>query len=428
MPLRRRHLGYAIAAAGLLIIVALTLLPTPEEAERAARTPVYCIVCGDLGTVDFLLNTLLFIPLGIGLALAGFSWRRAVVLAGVTTFAIELLQMKVIAGRDGSLGDILANTLGTGLGALLAAYWRGIAYPDALRARRMALAYALTLVWIWAGTAWALGPAFPQGARWFGAWAPDLANFENFPGRVLSGSVSGEALLPGRALDQQRLEDAVTARPYISFLTVLGAPPEDLAPIGLIVDEWQRNVLLIGQDKRDLMFGLRMRASIVKLRNPTALLTNGMAGHPGDTVDAGGALRNGAFELNSRNGDRLASLRLPLSASWGWSLITPWNPVLGDEVRSVTAFWIIGLLAILAYWCVLAGGPTLTILPATMLVLFGAIPYAAGFPAAHWSEWAAALVGLIFGGLAARAARRARLRSAPREYEVEPSLRMQGAP
>lgn len=410
MSRRQRQIGYRLAFAGLTLIAALTLLPQPEEAARAAATPITCILCGDLGSVDFLLNVLLFVPLGAGLLLAGFSLRRTVVLAGLLTGLIELLQMEVIAGRDASLGDVLANTLGGGLGAILAARWREILFPTEGRARRLALAYALGLVWIWAGTAWALGPALPQGVRWYGAWAPEFDNFERFAGTPLLVTAGGEPLLPGPALDQRRLDDAVTANPALAFRAVLAGPTRGLAPIGVIVDEWHRDVLFIGQDGGDLSFGLRMRAAIVKLRNPMAVLHGGLAGSAGDTVEADGALRDGAFELSAREGARLLSFRLPLSASWGWSLVTPWAAGYGREMYLLTALWVGGLVGALAYWSALSGRAGLFIVPMTVGGMLAVIPYAAGFPRAHWSEWVAALAGILLGSAAAAGQARERRR------------------
>ena len=407
----QRHLGYRIALAGFLFIAAMTLMPHREEITRVAVTPVTCVICGDLGGVDFFLNILLFVPLGMGLTLAGFSWRRALVLAVLTTFCIELLQMKVVPGRDASLGDVMANTLGGGLGALLAAHWRGIVLPAPDRARRLALAYAMVLGWVWAGTAWTLGPAYPQGVRWYGAWAAELDNFDRFPGKPLLVTAGGEPLLPGPALNQARLEDAVVARPSLGFQAVLGGPTMRLAPIGSIVDGVHRDVMRIGQAGEDLVFEVRMRATILKLRNPMAALPNGLAGAPGDTVEAEGALRDGAFELRSSRGGQTTSRRVPLSASWGWSLVAPWAPVLGVGAGFLTAFWIVGAIALLAYWGTLAGGAALSIPPVTALLLFGAIPWAAEFPPAGWSEWAAALAGILVGTLAARIASRTRART-----------------
>jgi len=410
MSRRQRQIGYRIAFAGLTLIAALTLLPEPEEAARAAATPVTCILCGDLGTVDFLLNVLLFIPLGAGLLLAGFSWRRTVVLAGILTCLIELLQMGVIAGRDASLGDVLANTLGGALGALLAAAWRGFVFPTERRARRLALAYALGLLWVWAGTAWALGPALPQGVRWYGAWAPEFDNFERFAGTPLLVTAGGEPLLPGPALDQRRLDDAVTANPSLAFRAVLAGPTRGLAPIGVIVDEWHRDVIFIGQDATDLSFGVRMRAAILKLRNPMAVLHRGLSASPGDTVEADGALRDGTFELSARDGGRLVTLRLPLSASWGWSLVTPWAAGYGQEMTLLTALWVGGLVGVLAYWSSLSGRAGLAIVPVTVAGMLAVVPYGAGFPPAHWSEWVAALAGILLGVAAAAGASRERQR------------------
>lgn len=418
MPSYQRRLGSWIATGGLAWIALLTLMPHPGAAARAASTPLTCILCGDAGGVDFFLNVVLFVPLGLGLRLAGFSWRRTVFLSALMTLGVELLQMKVVAGRDASLGDVVANTLGGGLGASVGVLWRRFATPDPARARRLALAYALGLGCVWLGTAWALGTALPRGARWFGAWAPELDNFDRFPGDPVLVSAGGEPLLPGGpAIDQARFQDAVTAQPSIAFRAVLSEQPRGLAPIGMVVDEWHRDVILIGQDRQDLAFRVSMRASLLKLNSPTAYLRNGMAGEPGDTVDAAGALRDGSFELRSRIKGREISRSLPLSASWGWTLITPWNSVLGEEVRFLTALWITGLIAVLAFWSALAGGASLVIPPITIALLLGAIPRAAGFPPAHSSEWLAALVGVLLGMLASRPALKARSRSADPEHD-----------
>jgi hypothetical protein len=407
MPRRQRRLGLRLAVAGLVLIGLLTLFPDPEATVRSAATPLDCIFCGDQGGVDFFLNILLFIPLGLGLALAGFSWRRALVLAGVLSCCIELLQMKAIAGRDASLGDIVSNTTGGAIGALIGSHWRRLVFASPREARRLAMAFALTLGWIWAGTAWAFGPTWPTDSRWYGQWAQDLGMFKPFLGRILTISAGGEPLLPGPAIDQGRIEDALAADPSLAFRAILGPRPTRLAPIGAIYDRRERQVILIGQDRQDLAFSVRLRATILKLQNPTINLKDGMAGQPGDTVEARGALDDGAYELSSRSGGRILSRRLPLSASWGWSLVTPWRAVLGEEVNGLTAVWITGLLALLTYWSALAGGTARAIVPGTTVLLLGGVPWAAGFPPAAPSEWLAALAGIGVGSFLAAMARSA---------------------
>jgi len=408
MPRLQRHIGTALALGSLLLIGLLTLIPDPVGAARAAETPLWCLVCGSLGGVDVLLNILLFVPLGIGLGLAGFSWRRALVLAGLLSCGIELLQMKVVAGRDASLGDVLTNSIGGGLGALLAAHWRRLVMPEPGFARRLTLEWALFLFAVWMGTAAALTPTWPLGTPWYGQWAPELGHLDTFPGRPLLITAGGEPLLPGRPIDQGRLEDAIVSSPSLAFRAVLGDAPDGLAPVAAIHDQWRREVILLGQKGDELQFRVRMRATSLRLRNPIAALPGGMAGAPGDTVDAEAALRNGAFELASRNGNVVKTRRIPLTASWGWTMLLPWNYALGPEVHFLTALWVAGLLAVLAHWAWLAGGAARIVPPVVAVVILGAIPRLAGLPPVHWSEWMAAGVGIALGLLAASGAGKAR--------------------
>ena len=169
--------------------------------------------------------------------------------------------------------------------------------------------------------------------------------------------------------------------------------------------------MLIGQDGEDLAFSIRMRATILKLRNPTISLKDGMPGELGDTVDAAGALHDGAFELSTRNGERLLVRHLPLSASWGWSLVLPWDYSFGPNEFLLTALWIAGLVGVLTYLSSLAGGAAVTLPPLTTLMLLALVPHAADLPPAHWSEWMAALAGICIGWAFAVAARSAMARN-----------------
>jgi len=399
MPRRQRLCGYFFVAAGLVFVARLTLVPGPDAAAGTARVPLTCIACGELGGVDFFLNILLFLPLGLGLGLTGLTWRRALLLAGLLSFAIELLQLEVITGRDSSLGDLVANSTGGGIGALFGNYWPQVVFPAPRSARRLAIAWAVTLACIWAGTAWALGPEWEPGGRWYGEWAPELGNHEPSLGRLFALEAGGKALLPGRTNEEAGLKSTVTARPSMTFRAVLGPQPAREPYIGgAIIDSSAWSVLYLGQDHEDLEFRLRMRASRLKLWTPTINLPNGMHGNQGDSVEAEGQLLDGAFVVSSRIGGKRRTLHLPLSASWGWSLVTPWVSDFGINVRRPTALWIIGLLALLTYWSAMAGGSSQAIAPITTVVLLGVIPYAAHFPPAHWSEWAAAVVGIGMGG------------------------------
>lgn len=411
---RPRAIGLRIAVASWLAIAALTLMPHPEDVAEAAATPLTCLLCGQFATVDVLLNILLFLPLGLGLVLAGFSPRRAVLLCGITTLLIELLQMKVIPGRDASLSDLVSNTLGGAAGASLAAHWRWIVFPTADQARRLALGWAVGMVAVWAGTAWALGLALPQDGRWFGGWAPEFDNFQQFLGKPLLVRAGGEPLLPGPALDQHRLEDALNAQPSMSISALLAAPPRGLAPIGVIVDAAHDEVLLLGQDGEDLVFRMRMRAAILRLRAPQAVLAGGFRGGPGDTADATASLTDSRFELRSAVNGRTASRSIPLDPAWGWMLVSPIEARLDRLAELGTGVWIAGLFGVLTFWAAMADGKAIAVIAGTALVLFAGVPLAAGFPLPGIPDWLAALAGTLLGVGLSRPAIRHRI---PHELE-----------
>lgn len=86
------------------------VITDPEFAEIAFRS----------GIVDEMVeNILLFVPLGLGLPFMlkrGIIWKT--LLAGFScTFFIELVQPFI--SREGTLNDVVCNTLGTALGLLL---------------------------------------------------------------------------------------------------------------------------------------------------------------------------------------------------------------------------------------------------------------------------------------------------------------------
>src|SRR5688572_6319026 len=105
-----------LVASWLIVIAVATLMP----AETDVTLPASCVFCGQFGGVDFVLNIVLFVPLGVGLRWLLGSWLASGLVGAATTLVIETLQWRLIPGRDASLGDLLANTLGALLGAWLA--------------------------------------------------------------------------------------------------------------------------------------------------------------------------------------------------------------------------------------------------------------------------------------------------------------------
>jgi len=112
IPRLLRGLLAAWLAATLLVTLApfWPLRPVPRAFATASR----------LGSLDFALNIVLFLPLGALLRLLGRRTSTATAVGALLSLGIESAQM-YIPSRHPSQLDVLANTLGALLGALLAA-------------------------------------------------------------------------------------------------------------------------------------------------------------------------------------------------------------------------------------------------------------------------------------------------------------------
>src|SRR3954469_3966998 len=92
-----RRFGFALVILSLAGIAWLTL--RPAHAESSLIDSHLCLVCGPLAGVDILLNTLLFVPLGVGLNLSGLSFRKAVLICFALSLSIEAAQAFIVRGR-----------------------------------------------------------------------------------------------------------------------------------------------------------------------------------------------------------------------------------------------------------------------------------------------------------------------------------------
>src|SRR3989442_6439256 len=110
----------------LLPILAVTLCPSGgERVEPMLR----CIVCGERGVADVIVNVILFVPFGAALSVAGTRLLRVCLVAALFSGAIELTQL-FVPGRDSSLSDVMSNTTGAAVGYALARYTpRTVGFP-----------------------------------------------------------------------------------------------------------------------------------------------------------------------------------------------------------------------------------------------------------------------------------------------------------
>ncbi|HEY6947255.1 MAG TPA: VanZ family protein, partial [Gemmatimonadales bacterium] len=202
--------GGLIAVLGLAFILALTLTPQPQNVEQVARTPLWCLRCGDLSGMDILLNVILFLPLGFGLRLAGWPRRRVLLAAFATTLLVELTQYFFIVGRDATLSDILTNTTGGLLGMVLAERFPVLLWPGPRAARRLAGAAAVFWLAVQIVTAWGDGVTLPARPFW-GQLAPELGQFDRFRGTVTEAKVAGEPMPSARLPDTRGVRERLLA-------------------------------------------------------------------------------------------------------------------------------------------------------------------------------------------------------------------------
>ena len=166
-----RKTGMVIAILGWIAIASLTLKPHPADAGQVVDLPLTCLVCGESGAQDVVLNVLLFIPLGIGLGLWRLPRSRAIIAVVLTTLCVETIQFAFLAGRDASLSDVMTNSAGGLLGLAAGGNWRWLVQPGPRQARSLALLAAA----LWLATLAGTGRTIPEAFSYLVALLSDHA-------------------------------------------------------------------------------------------------------------------------------------------------------------------------------------------------------------------------------------------------------------
>lgn len=405
----QQKLGLFLTLFSLAMIAGATLVPAPDQAQQAADTNIYCLVCGELGVVDVALNLLLFLPLGVGLALLGLSPLRAVLLVGLTTLTVEILQLAVVAGRDASLSDLLTNSAGG-----IAGFWLGPRLRTLLRPTRRTgfwLAAAGMALWMTqqAFAGWALEREFPASI-YYGQWAPALAQFDQFSGEVHSVRLNRFRLGNGRFHDSERVRGELE-QPAMTFLVeaTSGAITERTAPVFSIYDDHQRQIALVGVQGHDIVFHLRTRLDRLKLRSPTFLLPGTVPHEAGEPLTIEAGFDSTIYSLSSHSPAGTNTLTIPVSASWAWSFVFPFRYDFGPGARWLTAGWLFGFWLPLGYWARHGdrgrAGLWWGLILVTLLLGLGGVPTVFGLRWSPPAEWIAAAAGALAGWLLARPTR-----------------------
>ena len=380
------HRWFVIASAA--VILAVTLFPI---AGAEPQRWINCLVCGERGIADFVDNILLFLPFGAALAAAGFPLPRCVLSAALLSASVEFAQL-YIPGRDPSLGDVVSNTFGSGLGAVLVAtahYWL---LPPRAQAARLSWGAALAAAAVCYGTGWLLAPAPPQ-TRYFALWTPNLAHLAPYQGRVLDAMI-GEVRFPGGPIaNSAAARDALRSPEGFSLRVraVAGPRPAGVAPLFAVYDQHQREILLLGPDRDDLVFRFRTRAATWRLDQPDMRLVGALrAVAPGDSLDVTVHGRRGRYAVTI-NSSATAALGFTLGSGWALLMYPESLPAWLKALLSVA--WVAALWVPAGFWARTRRDGSVIVVTVT-IALLGA-PVVTSLRATPVLHWAAAVLGAV---------------------------------
>jgi glycopeptide antibiotics resistance protein len=397
-----RHGWAALSAITLAAILVATLTPSPDTTVTAS---VWCLTCGELVMLDVVANIVMFLPLGFALAATTNRRWLPVLFCVATTVIVESLQVRVVAGRDASLRDVLCNSLGGIIGVELALRRQTLFRPDARIAARLAIVWASVFALVCALTSAGLRPATVPRSLWVQR-TPARPSFEPFAGRVLGVALNGVDL-PQYPPKSMGVDGALRASTWhvTASISADGLQPRR-SVIARIAEEF--TVLVsIEQLGWDLACQEKLKASDFWLRSPKvalrkALLPLATSEAPVRASVACGR-SDGTLVAETQGGREV----LRLSPSLGWLLVSPFDVALSSRQAWIGALWLLALAFPAGYWAgaVRDGSPAdrrRGLLVAISLVLALAVgltiaPALAGTALGLPWEWGASVAGLVLG-------------------------------
>jgi hypothetical protein len=369
-------------------IFAATLTPLPRSHPQPF--PVVCLWCADTALADSLRNLLLFVPLGAMLVGVGRTTRQATLLGGVLALFVELAQV-AIPGRYPALGDVLFNALGSWLGGRITTSARS--WPVASRhPARDALLASLGAVFVLGVTGVLLAPSYPR-STYFVGWTPDVGHLATYDGRVIDARV-GELVAPhGRSSHSDIIRGHLLEGRAIRVYAEAGHPVPRLSALFDVVDERQREIVLLGLDGGDFVVRFRTLATALGLEGPEVRLSNAVRElQPGEPLEATAwrDRHNACARVGLSQG---CAPGFTIGA--GWSLVVPAQGLLPRVTQTLNGVWLaavafpVGFISYRGWWA----------LSATMTMLLGVLIIPSVTPAAAVSptEIAGVVVGLASG-------------------------------
>jgi len=382
----KRRIGIFLSILSVAGICFFTLRPGSVDVTQSWS---WYLTAGDAALAELIQNLILFIPLGVALAVA-FP-RRPVAVVGFGTllsFGVEFAQ-RYIPGRDPSVGDIVCNSISTALGVLLVVAAPLWLFAPPRRSAWQALATAIVAVGAWFFTGQMLqheAPPLPYQVE----VTPDFHLFGHYGGTILN-------VTPGIG----SLEATAIAAPY---------PPGLTSPLLALVDKDVKKVILLSVDGSDLTLRYYMPALRWTLEQPDLRLRNALHDvAPRDTFTAATwhDSSNVCLRLNTTQ-----RCHLGYTIGDGWKLIYYPEGRPDWMLELLNTLWMAGTVIGVGFWTRAAkttgggennGGASPRGV-AVALVLAGLlmVPLTTGLKPTPLNEWIGTLAGLAGGYLVAR--------------------------
>lgn len=394
-PRSNRIRALALSATALPILLA-TL--TPENGAPRPDVSILCVLCGDIGGPDLILNVLLFLPFGCALGWSGLRPLRALGVGLALSVIIEAIQL-VLPGRAPTLRDVLCNGAGAGLGALIALRLGSWVVPSPGAAARLwtAVGGAIAVV----TTTGVLQAIEPSGTPWFAHWSARQEHLEHWSGRVLAAEVDGRPVPPGRLDAAEVLRDSVRDGARVRITAIAGTPTRRLGGILTISDRAMNEILLIGPVGDDLIVRLRRRAASFRFAAPEVRFPGALATTvPGTPLELQVSIAPAATCVTSDQAPPRCVGR-PATAS-AWTLYQPLTG-LPATARILLDAVTLGLLAF-PTGLLLRSVATAHAVAAALVLAVGVAggADASGLATPSPAEWAGLVVGLVAGLLIGR--------------------------
>lgn len=380
----QRIRGVATTVTGAALIAWLTLLPNTG--------PIGPGNSGCCEATDIALNTLLFVPLGVGLALLGLRPFAASVVGGALSIAIEVAQLSWVIGRDAAVHDVFSNALGTTLGALMVLHW-------ATRIswwRWISPIVSAGVVLAWVAAAFLIRPSNPRNPYWYSQWQHELGGMVRYPGTILSLTLQGIPIEDGPIARTAAIREQIVASDTLLLTTsVLTGPPfpgrAQLA--GVVAGQRTGELVGIWQEDNSIIAFARLQMSSIRLRTAGLRVPDAPPGVPGDTLQIAFERTRDRLRLTVQGGGMAQEQSLRLSPELFWTAFLPfeyladpgltWWPLL----PAFATFVLLGLA--------LGASPVLLLLACLAALVPG--PLLAGTALSAWPVAGVALAGALVG-------------------------------